>query len=615
LVKGSRTDKVTEPIADVPKDNVASVEARIIEIPETISVKLLAETLQVSGIDIIKQLMRNGMMASINQTVNYDAAAAVATGLGFQPKPRTVAGRKSLSVVGEIKQQQHQKGIDTGNLKSRPPVVTVMGHVDHGKTKLLDAIRQTNVMEGEAGGITQHIGAYQVEIDGRKITFLDTPGHEAFTAMRARGARATDITVLVVAADDGVMPQTIEAIAHARAAGVPIVVAINKIDKPEANPDLVRQQLAEHGLVVEDWGGDTVSVLVSAREKTGIPQLLENLLLVADMEELKADPTVPAVGVVIESKLDKTKGPLTTVLIHNGTLRVGDTVVIGSAWGKIKAMFNDQGKQVRRAGPATPAEILGMSVVSQVGDTINAVAGERQAKALIEKLQPEARQATATATKSVNLSNLFDKVSSGEMKELNVILKTDVQGRIEPIKESLERLSTDEIKVHVIHSASGNITESDVMLAIASKGIIIGFNTTAEAGAQRSAEQAGISIRHYNVIYGMVDDVVKALKGMLKPVSVEVIDGLAEVREVFSSGKKTKVAGVYVTEGRVTRNVSARVKRQGKVIATATVNSLRRFKEDAREVAAGYECGVGFDGFNDFNVGDILEFFRLVEAA
>jgi translation initiation factor IF-2 len=587
---------------------------RPIEIPDSINVKQLADILQVSGIDVIKQLMRNGLMANINQTIDFEAASAVATALGFEAKQTSLAGRKSVSVISEIKQQQLQKGKETGNLKPRPPVVTVMGHVDHGKTKLLDAIRQTNVMDTEAGGITQHIGAYQVEINGRKITFLDTPGHQAFTAMRARGARVTDITILVVAADDGVMPQTLEAIDHARAAGVPIVVAINKIDKPEANPDLIKQQLADAGLVIEEWGGDTIAVLVSAREKKGIPELLENVLLVADMEDLKADPTQPAVGVVIESKLDKTKGALTTVLIHNGTLRVGDTIVVGSVWGKVKAMFNDAGKQVRRAGPSSPVEILGLSSVAQAGDTLTAVSGEHQAKTLIEKNQGDSKLATGLPQKSVNLSNIYDRVSAGEVKELNVVLKTDVQGSIEPIKNSLENLSTDEVRVSVIHSSTGNITESDVMLAIASKGIIIGFSTTAEPGAQRLAEHEGISIRYYDVIYSLVDDVTKALKGMLKPVQIEVIEGKAEVRAVFTSGKKVKIAGSYITDGKATRGASIRVKRQGKIIADSIVESLRRFKEDAREVSAGYECGVGVQGFNDFEVGDSLEFYRIKEA-
>jgi translation initiation factor IF-2 len=489
-----------------------------------------------------------------------------------------------------------------------------MGHVNHGKTRLLDAIRQTNVMDTEAGGITQHIGAYQVEIDGQKITFLDTPGHEAFTAMRARGAQVTDIAILVVAADDGVMPQTLEAIDHARAAGVPIVVAINKIDKPEANPDLVKQQLADAGLLIEEWGGDTVCVQISAREKQGISELLENLLVVAELEELKADPSRSAAGVVIEAKLDKTKGPLATVLVHDGTLRLGDTIVVGETWGRLKAMFNDVGKRVRKAEPATPVEILGLSSVPKEGDVLTVVPNERQAKDLIEKRHSEKKAESTAIPKSVSLSNLYEQVSTGQIKELNVILKADVQGSIEPIRSSLEQLATDEVKVRVLHSSSGNISESDVMLAAASRGIIIGFNTNSDLGARRLAELQGVSIRNYDVIYNLVDDVDKAIKGMLKPSQVEVIDGRAEVRAIFAAGKRAKAAGVYVTEGKVSRNASVRVLRQDEVVNESVVNSLRRFKDDVREVTAGYECGVGIKDFNEFKVGDILEFFRIEEA-
>ncbi len=594
--------------------NSASENARSIEIPATLSVKQLAVLLKVSAVDIIKHLMRNGIMANINQAVDYESAAAVAVGLGYEAHLKPQAGRKSVGLIREIKKQQLQQDKERAGLKPRPPVVTVMGHVDHGKTRLLDAIRKTNVMDTEAGSITQHIGAYQVEVDGQKITFLDTPGHEAFTAMRARGAQVTDITILVVAADDGVMPQTLEAIDHARAAGVPIVVAINKIDKPEANLELVKQQLADAGLLIEEWGGDTVCLPVSAKDETGIPELLENLLVVAEMEELMADPSRPAVGVVIEAKLDRTKGALTTVLVHNGTLRVGDTVVVGNTWGRVKAMFNDVGKQVRRAGPAIPVEILGLSSVSQAGDALTVVAGERQAKDLIEKRQAETQQEPSAIPRAVSLSNLFDQVSAGQVQELTVILKTDVQGSIEPIRNSLEQVGTDEVKVRVIHSGTGNIAESDVMLAIASKGIIIGFNTNSEPGAQRLAELEGVSIRHYDVIYNLVDDVGKALKGMLAPSYVEVIDGRAEVRVIFPSGKKDKVAGVYVTEGKVSRGVSARVKRQGETVYESVVSSLRRFKDDAREVTSGYECGVGIKDFNEFEVGDILEFFSTEEV-
>ena len=614
MVKGSKQGNILEPLPEGVTDKSSSAKARLIELPDTLSVKQLADLLQVSAIDVIKQLMRNGIMANINQSIDYESAAAVVAGLGYEAHLKPRAGRKSSSVISEIKKQQLQQDKELAGLKPRPPVVTVMGHVDHGKTRLLDAIRQTNVMDSEAGGITQHIGAYQVEVNGQKITFLDTPGHEAFTAMRARGAQVTDITILVVAADDGVMPQTLEAIDHARAAGVPIVVAINKIDKPEANPELVKQQLADAGLVIEEWGGDTVCVSVSAKEKKGISDLLENLLVVAEMEELKADPSRPAVGVVLEAKLDKTKGAVTTVLVHDGTLRVGDTIVVGNTWGRVKAMFNDIGKQVRRAVPASPVEVLGLSSVSQAGDALTVVAGEHQARALIEKRQAEMQQESLAMPRTVSLSNLFTQVSAGQVKELNVILKTDVQGSIEPIKSSLEQLSTDEVKVRVIRSASGNVAESDVMLAIASKGIIIGFNTESEPGAQRLADLEGVSIRYYNVIYNLVDDVSKALKGMLEPSKIEIIDGRAEVRAVFPSGKKSKVAGVYVTEGKVSVGVSVRVQRQEKTVYESVVSSLRRFKDDVREVAAGLECGVGVKDFSEFEVGDILEFFRIEET-
>jgi translation initiation factor IF-2 len=447
-----------------------------------------------------------------------------------------------------------------------------------------------------------------VEVKGQKITFLDTPGHEAFTAMRARGAQVTDVTILVVAADDGVMPQTMEAIDHARAAGVPIVVAINKIDKPDANPDKVKQQLADAGLVIEEWGGDVVSVAVSAKEKKGINELLENLLVVAEMEELKADPSRPAVGVVVEAEMDKSKGPLATVLVQTGTLKVGDTVVVGGAWGRVRAMFNDLGKRVRKAEPSTPVEILGLDSVPQAGDILNAVAGEQQARALIQKHQKE-RHAGA-----VSLDNLYDQISAGQVKELDVILKVDVQGSLEPITASLERLSTDEVKVRIIHSGTGNITESDVMLAAASKGLVIGFGTRVEAGARRMADAEGVDIHLYDIIYNLVDDVEKALKGMLEPHYVDVIEGRAEVRAVFPSGKKKKVAGVMVTEGKISRGASVRVRRGDKILHESTIESLRRFKDDVSEVAAGYECGVGVKEFDVFEAGDILEFYRKERA-
>ena len=587
----------------------ASADMTPIEIDATISVRQLAEMLNTSAIDVIKQLMRNGIMANINQVIEYDVAATIAAEFGYEAHPKPLAARGQSSVISEIKKQQLLNE-ESANLKPRPAVVTIMGHVDHGKTRLLDAIRQTNVMDTEAGGITQHIGAYQVEIDGKKITFLDTPGHEAFTAMRARGAQVTDITVLVVAADDGVMPQTQEAMDHALAARVPIVVAINKVDKPDANPDKAKQQLADAGLLVEEWGGDTMCVATSAKSKIGIDDLLESILLVAEMENLRADPSQPARGVNIEARLDKTKGPLATVLVHDGTLKEGDIVVVGGTWGRIKAMFNDVGKRIRKARPSSPAVILGLHDVPQVGDTLTVVASEKQARALVDENQQKAQH----STKTVSLANLYDQISAGKVKELDIVLKADVQGSLEPIKDSLEKLATDEVQVKIIHSGSGNVTESDVMLAAASKGLVIAFNTKIAVGAQRLAEAEGVDIRSYNVIYELINDVEKALKGLLTPEEIEVTEGRAEVRAVFSAGKRGKIAGVYITEGKAARNAEVRVMRGDHVLAESAIASLRRFKDDVKEVPTGYECGVGVKDFDDFKEGDILEFFRKEKA-
>jgi len=576
-------------------DNLS--KARHMELPSALSVRQLADMLGVSSIEIIKQLMRQGVMANINQVIGYEIAAVVVKALGYEARQQPLAARAVAA--------KPSPG-EPGEYTHRPPVVTIMGHVDHGKTRLLDAIRKTNVMDAEAGGITQHIGAYQVEVNGQKITFLDTPGHEAFTAMRARGAQATDITVLVVAADDGVMPQTLEAIDHARAAGVPIVVAINKIDRPGANLERVKKQLSDAGLTPEDWGGDTVTVGTSAKEGTGVPDLLENLLLVAELEDLRADPNKLAEGVVIEAELDKTKGPMATVLVKSGTLKLGDTVVAGTSWGRIKAMFNDSGKRVKKAEPSTPVAVLGFDSVPEVGDAMKAVADERQARAMVaEKRKPQA---------VLTLGTLYDEINAGNIKELNVILKADVQGSIEPIKTSLERLGTDKLKVRIIHAATGNITESDVMLAAASKGLIIGFNAGVEGGALRSAEVTGVDIRRYDIIYKLVEDLDKALKGLLEPTFVDITQGLAEVKAVFSAGKHARVAGVMVTEGKVTRGSLARVRRRGEVIFESEINSLRRFKDDVKEVAAGYECGIGLKDFHDFEVGDTIETYRKEKA-
>ncbi len=589
--------KPVENLQEKKSGVVVESDKSVITLPATLTVRQLADLLNVSAIEVIKRLMKKGIMASLNQVIDFNTAAAVAAVFGFKvQKEMDTVTVKALRVR-------------EGGAIPRPPVITIMGHVDHGKTTLLDAIRQSNVAATEAGAITQHIGAYQVEVNGRKITFLDTPGHEAFTAMRARGAQVTDIVVLVVAADDGVMPQTVEAINHARAAGVPIVVAINKIDKANANPERVKRQLADLNLVVEEWGGDVVCVPISAKTKKGIPELLENLLLVADILELRAEPNCPAKGVVIEAKLDKSRGPVATLLIQMGTLNLGDALVVGSTWGKVKAMFNDRGQRIEKAEPATPVEILGLNAVPQAGDIFQVVEDERQARLLAEERESAKREGMALA-RPVTLSNFLSRVSAGQVKELNIILKTDVQGSIEPIKTSVERFGTEEIKVKVIHSASGSITESDVLLALASKGIVIGFNTKVEPGARRLADLEGVSIRNYEVIYDLVGDVEKALKGMIEPTYAEVAEGHAEVLAIFPISKKGKVAGVRVKEGKISRDSLARILRQGKVICESRVSSLKRFKDDVSEVSAGLECGVGIEGFTDFAIGDIIQFYR-----
>jgi translation initiation factor IF-2 len=466
------------------------------------------------------------------------------------------------------------------------------------------------VVASEAGGITQHIGAYQVEANGRKITFLDTPGHEAFTAMRARGAKVTDVAILVVAADDGVMPQTLEAVDHAKAAGVPIVVALNKIDKPGVNLDRVKQQLAEAGLVVEEWGGNTVCVPVSAKMKKGITDLLESILVVAEMLELKANPDCVASGVVIEAGLDKTKGPMATVLVERGTLKPGDSLVVGETWGKVKAMFNDAGKRVKKAGPATPVKIMGLSGAPEAGDTLVVAATERDARTTAEKRQMERQQKIVRPVRPVKLDDVYAQIKAGQAKELNLILKTDVQGSIEPIKDSLERLESGDIKLRIIHSGSGNITEGDVLLALASKGVIVGFHTTPTVGAQRMAEAEGVDIRFYDIIYNLIEDIDRALKGLKEPEYAEVIDGRAEVRAVFAAGKKEKAAGLLVSEGKLRRDSMVKVIRGGKVIHKSNIVSLRRFKDDVKEVATGTECGLVVDGFAAFEPGDIVEAYR-----
>ncbi len=596
------SDKKREQIANEEQDSQeAKSDSQVlphISLPPTLSVKQLADLLQVSAVEVIKQLMRNGVMANINQAVDFDTASLVADHFGYKTKKQPILAKIKRPVL-----------TGSGKLSPRPPVITIIGHVDHGKTSLLDAIRQSNVIATEAGAITQHIGAYQVEVDSRKITFLDTPGHEAFTAMRARGTQITDIAVLVVAADDGVMPQTIEAINHARAADVPIVVAINKIDKQNANPDKVKQQLADLDLLIEEWGGDTVCVPISAKKKQGIGELLENLLLVADILELKGEHDCPAEGVVIEARLDKTRGPVATLLVQKGTLKPGDNIAISNTWGRVKAMFNELGKHLKKAEPATPVEVLGLNAVPHAGDSFNVVSNEREARMLLEK-HKDTQQRIPSHANTLSLSDLSTQISAGQIKELNIILKTDVQGSIEPIRDSLEQLGDEKVKVRVIHSGSGSITESDVLLALASKGIIIGFNSRPEPGAQRLAEAEGISIRYYNVIYELVKDVDKALKGMLEPTYTEVIEGQAEILAVFDTGKKGRVAGVSVKEGKLRRDALARVIRKGESIHESRINSLRRFKDDVKEIATGFECGIKIEGFADFQVGDIIQSYK-----
>ncbi len=570
-----------------------------VELPPSITVKQLADLLKVEPTRVIKQLMRKGIMASVNESIDFDTARTTAADFGYEagaPKGRKPSPTRQERGKG--------KGKGKSKLSIRPPVVTVMGHVDHGKTTLLDVIRKTNVTAREAGAITQHIGAYQAMVDGRQITFLDTPGHEAFTAMRARGAQATDIVTLVVAADDGVMPQTVEAIDHAKAAKVPIVVALNKIDKPDANPERVKQQLADLGLVIEEWGGDTVCVPISAKQGQGISDLLENLFLVADILELKADPDSAAEGVVIEAKLDKNKGPLATLLVQKGTLKRGDVVVAGSAWGKIRAMFDDQGQQVQKAEPSTPVEVLGLNEVTTSGDHFIVLPDEHEARSIAEQ-QRQARPHPA-----LSLSVLSSQISDGRIKELNVVLKTDVDGSIEPIRTSVERLGTEKTKARVIHAASGSIAESDVLLASASNGIIIGFNSPASPGASQLANMQGVGIQHYDVIYRLIEDVDRTLRGMLEPTYAEVLSGRAEVRAVFPRSKLGKIAGLYVTEGKASRDAHVKILRQSKVIYESRVTSLKRFKEDVSEVSTGLECGLGLEGTAGFQIGDIIEFYR-----
>uniref|UniRef100_A0A831T909 Translation initiation factor IF-2 n=1 Tax=Thermorudis peleae TaxID=1382356 RepID=A0A831T909_9BACT len=578
-----------------------------------VTVGELAEAIGVSAVEVIKSLIRRGIMASINQQIDYETAAAVAAEFGVETEERVPEVIQQASAAIE---HQLREGAGDPEAQPRPPVVTIMGHVDHGKTKLLDAIRETNVAEGEAGGITQHIGAYQVEVQGRKITFLDTPGHEAFTAMRARGAQVTDIAVLVVAADDGVMPQTKEAISHAKAANVPIIVAINKIDLPSANPMRVKQQLAEVGVVPEEFGGDVPVVEISAKQRLGIEDLLEMILLVADLMELKANPNRPAIGVIIEAKVDQTRGPVATALIQSGTLQLRDVVVVGSTWGRIRAMFDDRGRRVRRAGPSTPVEILGLLEVPEAGDLLQVVDDEKTARDLAEERARQRRAETFSEMRVVKLDELHAGIEAGETRELRIVLKADVQGSLEAIQNALAKLNeeTESVGITVVHSGTGAISESDIMLAATTGAIVIGFNVRPDVAARRAADASGVDVRYYNVIYHLLDDIRAALSGLLTPETREVTDGYAEVRETFRLPNRTIVAGLYVLSGKALRNSRVRVLRNGTVIHDGVVASLRRFKEDVREVAAGYECGLAIEGFNDVQAGDQIEFYHVEEV-
>ena len=570
-----------------------------IQVGDEITVGDLASELRMTAAEVIKKLLALGQMAGINDVIDFDTASIVAEELGAHVEKRVV-----VTIEDRIIDDTEDEETD---LLPRDPVVCVMGHVDHGKTSILDAIRNSNVTAGEAGGITQAIGAYRVNIDGKRITFLDTPGHAAFTEMRARGAMATDIAILVVAADDGIMPQTIEAINHAKAANIPMVVAINKMDKPDASPDRILQQLTEHEIVPEDWGGDTICVPVSAKTGMNLDQLLESVLLVAEMLELKANPNRAAKGVVIEAKLDKGRGPVATLLVQNGTLNTGDIVVAGTAVGRVRVMTNERGKQLKKAGPAVPVEVTGLAEVPQAGDAFDAVSDEKLARELVEQRKQAIKEEQFNAQQKVTLDNLFASLKEGELKDLNVIVKADVQGSVEAVKQSLEKLSNDEVRVRVIHGAAGGITDSDVMLATASNAIIIGFNVRPEAEAVTNAERDGVEIRTYRVIYDCINDVQDAIKGMLAPKFRDVDIGRAEVRNVFKISSAGTIAGSYVLNGKITRDAKLRVVRDGIIVAEDAIQSLRRFKDDVKEVATGYECGIGLEKFNDLKEGDIFE--------
>ena len=581
-------------------------ELKEITIPENVTVKDLAAEMKKTTAEVIKKLFNYGIMATINNSVDFDTAYLVASEFGITAKKKAEVKEEDI-LFDETEDSPDE-------LESRPPVVVVMGHVDHGKTSLLDAIRSTNVIEGEAGGITQHIGAYKVNVNGREITFLDTPGHEAFTSMRARGAQITDIAILVVAADDGVMPQTIEAINHAKAAEIPIIVAVNKIDLPGANVEKIKQELMEYELVPEEWGGDTIFVPISAKQKINIENLLEMVLLVADMKELKANPRKQAKGTVIEARLDKAKGPIASMLVQRGTLDEGDTIVVGTSIGRIRAMKNDKGQKIKKAGPSTPVEIMGLTNVPEAGDTFYEVKDEKMAKHLIERRKRQEREKKVAEDNRVTLNNLFEKMESENLKQLNIIVKADVQGTAEALKQSLEKVSNEEVCVKVIHSGVGAVNESDVQLAKAAKAIIIAFDVRPNISAKDMAEKDGVEIKQYSVIYQAIEEVEAAMKGMLDPVYEEKVIGNAEVRQTFKVSNVGTIAGCYVLDGKIERNAGVRVIRENVVIHQGKLVSLKRFKDDVKEVTKGFECGIQIEKYNDLKELDILEFFVMEEV-
>ncbi len=578
-----------------------------VEIPSSITVKELAELLSVNAADVIRELIKSGIFASINQPLDRDTASLVTGELGYEVaearQPEQVEGNGEAPTPEATKEVLFEED-DPSLLQPRPPIVTVMGHVDHGKTSLLDMIRTSKVAAAERGGITQHIGASEIDKDGRRVVFLDTPGHEAFTQMRARGARVTDIAIIVVAADDGVMPQTLEAIDHARAAKVPIIVAVNKIDKADANPERVKTELSEHGIVIEEYGGEVPLVPVSAREGTGIDDLLDTVLIVADIQELKANPKRSAVGTVVEAEMDKARGAIATVLVQTGTLKVGDIVVVGDTYGRVRALQNSLGERITKAGPSSPAVILGLGEVPAAGDVLRVVPDEKTARAMIEERHSGAAQEPGSRA---TLEDLYRQIQAGQTKELRIILKADVQGSLGAIGHALEQVQTEEVRINILHEGTGDISDNDILLASASDAIVVGFNTKVDPQARRTAEAEGVDVRLYDIIYQLTDEMGAALRGLLEPVEVEVVEGRAEVRQIFRSGRNV-IAGCYVTDGRIVRG-GARVYRGGKLITSDRIESLRRFRDDVREVATGFECGIGLDGFNEVEEGDIIECF------